>query len=1262
MCDRTPESATNDLLAILKEAAAPLSTPSFLQALGARGLCVFHARRTLELGLKSGVLEAKDQGTLPPAVSPSTLWTAAPAKALDEGEILDPGRFTIFKNRLLGTGGQSAVYEGRQLSLDRPCAIKILPAHLEKNDQGESSAAKRLARELRSLARLQHPNIVRVIDGGTAPATGSTYIAMELVEWPTLFRFVRERGPVSALLGAKLIRGAVLGLRYAWDRARIIHRDIKHSNFFVNAELGTTIVADFGLASFDDPTLLIPADESHITRDGPWAPGTPAFRAPELWHWEKATVLSDLYSLGVLFYWMLSGGRFPFGDLSEKDGTVAEWADAHQHVDTRGIDIRDASRAPGAHERVAQIVRRLVRKNPQDRYPSYDELGRDLDRVIRDLEPQAAASQPPSGAAPQSPGDPHPGATTEVAGLLDRFSPPPSELGRGGPSSAEQAAPHFVPEDLQRLADRMQALERRCEELHDPDALYLPGHPVVRALAGLAEKAGAVGVFREIWEMDTGRGESNFGPLFTRLARAEDPGSRPDGSGRPSDLPVSPARYFYDAHALALQSADPEVAERALTLAIEVVHFLEEALDTPELVALRRKGQAPEESPGHRAGAGDRPQPSPDQGTNESRGPRRRTLLGALGLAALLALGAIAFFQLPPRDKDTGSRLDTARPGKPILGIPGATPSPNTSEAKDVSPVFPSPATQLTVVAGPGTLTLSWHPATGHAGYRIERSENEGTNWNMIDGSLSKEAQRYTDKDCSVETEYSYRVVGRTAAGDGPPSNVARGRPLPAVLPYTRLPGPKDFAPSPPKEDASSERWFLNHVATPEELLLIRRAWAILERRDSEIQSGVYAEALAELAALKSDPKQTTYSSYVTQAESSRLAMASELRAAFTNKLMPGATVDLRLVDGRTVSGTIASVSKDALDLKAPDPDGSPVRVPRKDIAEESIGAGASEKRQIFYRATHGNAHGTLTVLARRLIPPEADALELDELTAIPGVIHGAVLRAAQALETSDFELATTVQRDLESLEKVLPKNLAYALEPRALLAYEVRAAQAHQNKAYEEVLTTYERSRSYPRSLREVVAQFVKKTTTERIDKAELESWKLSPFEQDPEERGRHIYRDDQEKAWVVDQAEGFRSLSRTMDQARSGLALETRFDPAPLAPLESAGWVLGLTDPAKDTRLEITGNRTTLALFEVAKGKTEGKLLGSVVYKNAGGFHRLLIVPLGTLLLVYDEDALAFKVSPPTASELDPNVRIGVSGGALRIKSIKLTRSSDE
>jgi serine/threonine-protein kinase len=559
-------------------------------------------------------------------------------------------------------------------------------------------------------------------------------------------------------------------------------------------------------------------------------------------------------------------------------------------------------------------------------------------------------------------------------------------------------------------------------------------------------------------------------------------------------------------------------------------------------------------------------------------------------------------------------------------------------------------------------ISLTWSPARGHDQYRVERSEDEGRTWQALPMSVPAGTERLTDGNLSMEKEYLYRVLGLNTAGPGPASNVARAEPLRIPLPDVRLPGPGDFPPSPPRESASSERWFLDHVPTSDELLLIRRGWEVLERRDPEIQSGSTAGALAELAGLKADPKATTYSSYVLGAEATRLAAASEVRAAFDLKLRVGAEVDLRLVDGRTVSGTLAARSPEALEVKAPDPGGQRARVDRKDIAEESVLLGAPETTELLFRATYGNPHGALTLLARRLAPPELEATPVQGLAALPGIVHGAAVRAGQALMTPDFDLAAQVLRDLDKLVALLPKNLEYALEARALVTYELSAARALEKGRTLEVLSKYDRSRSYARALRDVHAAFVQKASAESFDRALIESWKFVPFEQDPEERGRHVYRDDREKAWVIEEVQGFRKLSRTLEAARSGYRIETRFDPAPLAPLETSGWVLGLTDPSRDTRLEITGNRTSLALFELPRGVQEGKLLASRHYGTPEGFHRLSVVPLGELLLVFDEDELAFKVTLPAGTQLDPNLRIGVSGGSLRLRSVRVARSADE
>ena len=270
--------------------------------------------------------------------------------------------------RVLGRGGMGAVYEARQVTLDRPVAVKVLPPEVGR----DPAAAARFLREARALAKLSHPNVVGVHDFGRTPETetddgpvpGLLYIVMEYVDGADL-RAALAAGiePADALA---VVRQMADALEYAHARG-IVHRDIKPENVLLTRD-GAVKIADFGLAKLADPDAAAGRAETAHTRAGQ-AMGTLHYMAPEQLRGADAVDhRADLYSFGVVLYELLTGslplGRF--APPSEKAGTDA---------------------------RLDAVVLRALETDPADRYQSAAEVRTDLD---------AAASE---SAGPPTPGD-----------------------------------------------------------------------------------------------------------------------------------------------------------------------------------------------------------------------------------------------------------------------------------------------------------------------------------------------------------------------------------------------------------------------------------------------------------------------------------------------------------------------------------------------------------------------------------------------------------------------------------------------------------------------------------------------------------------------------------------------------------------------------------------------------------------------------------------------------------------------------------------
>jgi eukaryotic-like serine/threonine-protein kinase len=261
------------------------------------------------------------------------------------------GRYRIV--RRLGAGGMANVYMAEDEELDRPVAIKIL------NDRyaNDELFVERFRREARSAAALSHPNIVSIYDRGEAE--GTYYIAMEVIDGASLKELIRQNGRLRPAQAIAYTRQILSALRFAHKNG-IVHRDIKPHNILIGAEERLK-VTDFGIAR---------AGASQMTEAGSIM-GTAHYLSPEQARGAQVTAASDLYSVGVVLYEMLTG------DVPFTGDTPVEIAMKHLNDAPRP----PSARVPGIPADLDRIVMRALAKDPQDRYRSAEELDSDLARV-----------------------------------------------------------------------------------------------------------------------------------------------------------------------------------------------------------------------------------------------------------------------------------------------------------------------------------------------------------------------------------------------------------------------------------------------------------------------------------------------------------------------------------------------------------------------------------------------------------------------------------------------------------------------------------------------------------------------------------------------------------------------------------------------------------------------------------------------------------------------------------------------------------------
>jgi serine/threonine protein kinase len=286
---------------------------------------------------------------------------------------------------LLGQGGMGVVYKALDVRLQRPVALKMLTPNLVSNPDRRT----RFLLEARSAAALTHPAIAQVYD--IDEADGGIFIAMEYVDGKTVSRLIAD-GEIDLLGAVEIARQIADGLAKAHE-AGILHRDIKSDNIMVTKD-GHAKLLDFGLAKLLDPApARAEAPENSgetLTKScGQTIPGavmgTISYMSPEQARGRELDARSDLFSLGIVFYEMVTG-ELPFKGETPIDTMHAIAYEEARPVMT--IIRRDLS--PQVH----RIVSRCLRKKPEDRYPDARALAADLKRLEQDLETGTRRSLP----------------------------------------------------------------------------------------------------------------------------------------------------------------------------------------------------------------------------------------------------------------------------------------------------------------------------------------------------------------------------------------------------------------------------------------------------------------------------------------------------------------------------------------------------------------------------------------------------------------------------------------------------------------------------------------------------------------------------------------------------------------------------------------------------------------------------------------------------------------------------------------------------
>lgn len=306
----------------------------------------------LQTVLKLGIVtQSRADACIKDAATGAPVWEVFVQSGILRGSMVGRTLGGCLLVQKIGQGGMGEVYKARHVGLDKTVAVKILPP-------GDSESITRFLREARTLAKVEHPNIVGAHHVGEEQ--GVHFIVMQFIEGASLADRLKQ-GPIPAPEAARIGRDIARGL-HAAHQAGVVHRDLKPGNVILSG--GAVKVIDFGLAR------EAKADRE-ITRAGDVV-GSPHYMAPEQCTGRFVDARTDLYALGATLYHMLTGAPPFTGE------TLYEIFDSHVH--TPPPDPR--AKKPDVPAGLAGFVQRLLAKNPAERPEDAEVAARELDRYV----------------------------------------------------------------------------------------------------------------------------------------------------------------------------------------------------------------------------------------------------------------------------------------------------------------------------------------------------------------------------------------------------------------------------------------------------------------------------------------------------------------------------------------------------------------------------------------------------------------------------------------------------------------------------------------------------------------------------------------------------------------------------------------------------------------------------------------------------------------------------------------------------------------
>ncbi|MDZ4838215.1 MAG: protein kinase [Candidatus Melainabacteria bacterium] len=292
-----------------------------------------------------------------------------------------PGDELTFSSRYkldakLGSGGMGAVYRAYDCVLQKTVAVKLLLPSVSQN------LAVRFQQEAKTAAKLDHPNIIKVLDFGQND-NSEFYLIMDYLEGKTLEQIVERDGPIELNAALRIFEQICLGMAHAHAHG-VLHRDLKPSNIMINPELDHATIVDFGVAK------LLSSDSMKLTGIG-LPVGSPVYMSPEQAQGQEADARADLYSMGGVMYTTLIG-RPPLMGATAMDTINLQ---IEQPAPLLNDEFFEGPKFPASLE---ELIQKALEKNPDERVQTFDELHSSLVAIRRELRPREPAKEPASSA------------------------------------------------------------------------------------------------------------------------------------------------------------------------------------------------------------------------------------------------------------------------------------------------------------------------------------------------------------------------------------------------------------------------------------------------------------------------------------------------------------------------------------------------------------------------------------------------------------------------------------------------------------------------------------------------------------------------------------------------------------------------------------------------------------------------------------------------------------------------------------------------